>query len=304
MATWSRFQKVALLSLGAVGGGLAYYRINNDTDERRSIAHNAWTTNFTPSVQWDRNWDHREPECLVKPIKRSVGDRPEDDNKYNEKLEKAKSRAVRHLFLIRHGQYNIDGAKDTDRTLTDLGRLQADFTGQRLANLDIKWDLLVQSTMTRAQETANIIAKHLDKDIEVKDCQLIEEGAPIPPEPPVGHWRPEPKFFQDSARIEAGFRRYFYRAPPEQTEDSYTLLVCHANVIRFFVCKALQFPPEGWLRISLNHASITWLSIMPNGNVVLRSLSDTGHMEPKYITSRNSSLKRNAKTRVSKEKKG
>nr|XP_049699451.1 serine/threonine-protein phosphatase Pgam5, mitochondrial isoform X4 [Helicoverpa armigera] len=214
MATWSRFQKVALLSLGAVGGGLAYYRINNDTDERRSIAHNAWTTNFTPSVQWDRNWDHREPECLVKPIKRSVGDRPEDDNKYNEKLEKAKSRAVRHLFLIRHGQYNIDGAKDTDRTLTDLGRLQADFTGQRLANLDIKWDLLVQSTMTRAQETANIIAKHLDKDIEVKDCQLIEEGAPIPPEPPVGHWRPEPKFFQDSARIEAGFRRYFY---PKQT---------------------------------------------------------------------------------------
>lgn len=47
--------------------------------------------------------------------------------------------------------------------------------------------------MTRAQETANIIAKHLDKDIEVKDCQLLEEGAPIPPEPPVGHWRPEPR---------------------------------------------------------------------------------------------------------------
>ncbi|KAH9631392.1 hypothetical protein HF086_012180 [Spodoptera exigua] len=101
--------------------------------------------------------------------------------------------------------------------------------------------------------------------------------------PPFWHVQ---QFFQDSARIEAGFRRYFYRAPPEQTEDSYTLLVCHANVIRYFVCKALQFPPEGWLRISLNHASITWISIMPNGNVVLRSLSDTGHMEPKYITSR------------------
>lgn len=47
--------------------------------------------------------------------------------------------------------------------------------------------------MTRAQETAKIIAKHLPSDIEVKDCQLLEEGAPIPPEPPVGHWRPEPK---------------------------------------------------------------------------------------------------------------
>lgn len=76
---------------------------------------------------------------------------------------------------------------------TFTGRLQADFTGQRLALLDIKWDCIVQSTMTRAQETGQIIAKHLPKDIEVKNCQLIEEGAPIPPEPPVGHWRPEPK---------------------------------------------------------------------------------------------------------------
>lgn len=77
------------------------------------------------------------------------------------------------------------------------GRKQADLTGQRLANLNIKWDLLVKSTMTRAQETGSIIAQHLDKDIPVKDCQLIEEGAPIPPEPPVGHWRPEPRVSED-----------------------------------------------------------------------------------------------------------
>lgn len=284
MANFSRYHKIALISIGAVSGGLAYYHVNSGKNERKFSAHNSWTTNFTPSVKWDSNWDHREPESITRP-KRSTS--AEEDNKYNEKLEKAKSKAVRHLFLIRHGQYHIDGVTDKDRTLTDLGRLQADLTGKRLECLNIKWNLLVRSTMTRAQETAEIIAKHLDSKIEVKDCQLIEEGAPIPPEPPVGHWRPEPRqFFQDGARIEAAFRRYFHRAPPEQTEDTYTLLVCHANVIRFFVCKALQFPPEGWLRISLNHASITWVSIMPNGNVVLRSLSDTGHMEPKYITSR------------------
>lgn len=285
MASFSRFNKIALLSLGAVGGGLAYYHVNSGRTERKFDVHNSWTTNFTPSVKWEKNWDHREPESIVKPKK---NDKPEEENRYNEQIEKAKkSKAVRHLFLIRHGQYNIEGVTDKERTLTDLGRTQADLTGQRLACLDIKWDLLVRSTMTRAQETAAIIAKHLDKNLEIKDCQLIEEGAPIPPEPPVGHWRPEAKqFFQDSARIEAAFRRYFYRAPPEQTNDTYTILVCHANVIRYFVCKALQFPPEGWLRISLNHGSITWVSILPNGNVVLRVLGDTGHMEPKYITSR------------------
>ncbi|KAM3963925.1 phosphoglycerate mutase 5 isoform 2-T2 [Aphomia sociella] len=280
MASFSRFHKIALLSLGAVGGGLTYYHLNSGKNERKFDVYNSWTTNYTPSVKWDKNWDHREPESIVKPRKT---DKPEDENRYNEQLEKSKSKAVRHLFFIRHGQYHTEGKTDKERTLTDLGRIQADLTGQRLARLDIKWDLLVRSTMTRAQETAALIAKHLDDELEIKDCQLIEEGAPVPPEPAVGHWRPEPK---DGARIEAAFRRYFYRAPPEQTNDTYTILVCHANVIRYFVCKALQFPPEGWLRISLNHGSITWLSILPNGNVVLRTLSDTGHMEPRYITSR------------------
>ncbi|RVE53996.1 hypothetical protein evm_001399 [Chilo suppressalis] len=288
MSTLSRFHKIVIISLGAVGGGLAYYQINNKNGKKYGV-HNSWTTNYAPSVKWDSNWDHREPESITRP-KRSAS--PEDENKYNEKLEKAKSKAVRHLFLIRHGQYNLDGGTDKERILTELGRQQADLTGQRLACLDIKWDLIVRSTMTRAQETAKLIAKHLDKDIEVKDCQMLEEGAPIPPEPPTGHWRPEPRqFFQDGARIEAAFRRYFHRAPPDQTKDSYTLLVCHANVIRFFVCKALQFPPEGWLRISLNHGSITWISILPNGNVVLRGLGETGHMQPKYISSRNITAK-------------
>lgn len=53
---------------------------------------------------------------------------------------------------------------------------------------------------------------------------------------------------------------------------------------RFF--RAMQFPPEAWLRLSLNHASITWLSILPSGRVILRSLGDSGHMPPKFVTSR------------------
>ena len=36
------------------------------------------------------------------------------------------------------------------------------------------------------------------------------------------------------------------------------------NVCRYFVCRALQFPPEAWLRISLKHASITWITIRSN----------------------------------------
>ena len=42
---------------------------------------------------------------------------------------------------------------------------------------------------------------------------------------------------QDTARIEAAFRKYFHRADVDQKEDTVDVIVCHANVIRYFVCR-------------------------------------------------------------------
>lgn len=47
------------------------------------------------------------------------------------------------------------------------------------------------------------------------------------------------EFFRDGPRIEAAFRKYFHRATPTQKEDTVEILVCHANVIRYFVCRLL-----------------------------------------------------------------
>uniref|UniRef100_A0A915DLK4 Serine/threonine-protein phosphatase PGAM5, mitochondrial n=1 Tax=Ditylenchus dipsaci TaxID=166011 RepID=A0A915DLK4_9BILA len=97
---------------------------------------------------------------------------------------------------------------------------------------------------------------------------MLEEGAPYPPEPSSANWKPKMKeFYTDGARIEAAFRKHIHRASPKQKEDSHEVIVCHANVIRYFVCRALQFPPEGWLRMSLANTSITWLVIRPSGSV-------------------------------------
>lgn len=56
------------------------------------------------------------------------------------------------------------------------------------------------------------------------------------------------QYHEDGARIEAAFRRYIHRADPKQKEDSYEIIVCHANVIRYFVCRfvaeAVQLEPE------------------------------------------------------------
>ena len=44
-------------------------------------------------------------------------------------------KAIRMIVMVRHGQYNLEGKEDEERYLTDLGRKQAEQTGQRLALL-------------------------------------------------------------------------------------------------------------------------------------------------------------------------
>lgn len=67
------------------------------------------------------------------------------------------------------------------------------YLGLRLKELDFPYTAFIKSTMMRAQETGEIILQALkEKSIpRISDCSLLEEGAPIPPEPPVGHWKPE-----------------------------------------------------------------------------------------------------------------
>ncbi|GIY39338.1 hypothetical protein CEXT_693201, partial [Caerostris extrusa] len=160
---------------------------------------------------------------------------------------------------------------------------QAAIVGQRLKDMNFKYTRLIHSTMTRAVETSKAILKYLPS-VPVECSDLLREGNPIPSEPPIGTWREEYKYYEDGPRIEAAFRKYFHRASVSQKTDSYEIVVCHANVIRFFVCRLLQVPPEAWLRFSLYHCSITWVAIDPNGHVCVFSVGDSGFMPQKKLT--------------------
>lgn len=215
---------------------------------------------------WDDNWDKRELTLKQK----------EDGA--------AKPTATRHIILIRHGQYNLDGETDEKRVLTPLGKEQAHLTALRLKELDIGISTIYESTMTRAKETSSIIQK-VFPNVEVKASDLLREGAPIAPVPSHPTWVPAPKdFHADGPRIEAAFRKFVHRASPKQERDSVEVFVCHANVVRYIVCRALQFPAEGWLRLGLRHCSITWITVRPNGKVSLRCLGDSGHFPPDKLT--------------------
>ncbi|XP_053203001.1 serine/threonine-protein phosphatase PGAM5, mitochondrial-like [Panonychus citri] len=210
--------------------------------------------------------------------------RAEDDKQSSqEKLQKAKVTASRHLLFIRHGQYTLNGKTDEERSLTELGRQQAYLAAQRLKELNLPYSQIVQSTMTRAKQTAQIICKELP-DVPVSSSDLLREGLPILPEPSNNKEINNVRAFTDGPRIEAAFRRYFYRATPDQKVDSYEIFVCHANVIRYFVCRALQLPPEAWLRFSLHNCSLTWIAIRPSGRVTVYTVGDCGFIPQGKLT--------------------
>jgi hypothetical protein len=186
-----RGTKKLLLAAGLAGCGAAAAVLlsgfHGESEGFKARAANAIQNHFNDHLsnnsmfstqKWDYNWDKREPFSLVKPLKGSFRISEKDENNYNEKLEKAKAIATRHLILIRHGQYNMNGESDATRSLTQLGRDQANHVGLRLKELSLPYTRIIQSTMTRATQTANIISKHLPQ-IPVNSCDFIREGSPI-----------------------------------------------------------------------------------------------------------------------------
>ena len=70
-------------------------------------------------------------------------------------------------------------------------------------------------------------------DLPFGSDHLLEEGAPIVPEPPLPNWKPNKKQYQtDGERIETAFRKYFRKADISHSSDINEIIVCHANVIR------------------------------------------------------------------------
>mmetsp|Transcript_37351 Transcript_37351/g.68617 ORF Transcript_37351/g.68617 Transcript_37351/m.68617 type:complete len:479 (+) Transcript_37351:28-1464(+) len=61
-------------------------------------------------------------------------------------------------------------------------------------------------------------------------------------------------------------------------QHEFEIIVCHANVIRYFFCRALQLPPEAWLRLCTFNCSLTYFTIRPTGTVSCRMLGDIGHL--------------------------
>lgn len=169
-------------------------------------------------------------------------------------------------------------------------------------------NVLRVSNLTRAKETASIIASYLPETVHrTEPDPMLNEGRPCHTIPGgrMSHHDIQATDHQHP-RIEGAFRKYIYRAdpppstslaaptnepavsvvaasasassPPPETQHEFEIIVCHANVIRYIMCRALQLPPEAWLRFCPFNCSLTYLTVRPTGTVSCRMVGDIGHL--------------------------
>lgn len=190
----------------------------------------------------------------------------------------------RIIHLVRHGE-NVPGeTKDgLGHGLSERRREQARLTADVLACLPIK--AIHSSVAWRALETAQFIAAR-HSSVQLQKTQALLEC--VPAIPPSQRARFEP-FLSNSPpshvphcreRLNRAYVRYFRRV---RGSDRHELLICHGNVIRYFVCRALGIDVNLWTRMHTNNCSITRILIPSDFDVgevgaILEAFNETLHL--------------------------
>ena len=192
-------------------------------------------------------------------------------------LAQQDSKGTRTIYLIRHGDYapQDDNLPDSINVLTPLGIAQARLVSTRLKSMNINFNSLVSSTMTRAMQTSQVIISDFP-EIVFEQSDLIRECTPPT-------WREDVMAETKSSEVEEcvnnleqAFQKYFIPSPDEK--DRNDIIVCHGNVIRYFASKVLKVDTMSWLQMSISHCSLTIIRILSNGNMKLDAFSDYGHI--------------------------
>lgn len=186
-------------------------------------------------------------------------------------------KGTRTIYLIRHGEYDQTDSSDSDigKKLTPLGIAQAKLVSTRLKGMPVEFTSLTSSTMTRARETALVINQDFP-ELKLQQSTLIRECTPPTWRKDIMAEETESDLNLCVKNIEQAFNEYFIPAP--DSRDRNDIIVCHGNVIRYFVTKVLSVDPMSWLQMSISNCSLTIIRILPDGSMKLDTFSDYGHI--------------------------
>ena len=190
------------------------------------------------------------------------------------------------LFLIRHGQYHQKELSATpeslslndlliqsDGQLTALGIRQAALTGVRFQHLPI--NTIRYSSLQRGEQTAKIIHTYHEK-AELYAYTSLWEMIPSHVEPcPKDHRLLKPSEIEASImRGEQCFNEFFI---DDSSTTTIECIICHGNLIRFFITKILNLPYNAWLKMEVMNCGISQI-VITDSELKLISFNDHGHL--------------------------
>jgi serine/threonine-protein phosphatase PGAM5 len=183
---------------------------------------------------------------------------------------------IHFVYLVRHGIYDRDSTATDDRVanpLNALGHEQARLAGERLAGLGVRFDRLISSELLRAAQTADDMGVSMNmkpsRDAALNECTPTTSNARI-----MAGEKPHEVAECDSARL-LQWERYF---KPTPDRDTYDVLVCHGNVIRWTWMRAVGADTRGWASMDCGNASLTIVAVRPDGSIRPVMYSDVGHI--------------------------
>jgi broad specificity phosphatase PhoE len=177
---------------------------------------------------------------------------------------------TRRIYLIRHGEYDIDASRQAPSALTARGIRQARLTARRLRVIPAT--ALYSSDYSRAIQTAEIICKVLGR-VPYSVRQAFREC-------PLAGGHPAALVEAAMRQAETAFLKHFR---PARGRDKCDIVVTHGDLIRYLVCRVLQSDAYQSLVVTLN-CSVTEIAIAEDGRMRLVKYNDVGHLPPHLVT--------------------
>ena len=150
----------------------------------------------------------------------------------------------------------------------------------RLAGMSQTFDALYVSPLQRARDTAATIAM----DFPGRHFEVLPDLAECTP--PTRHAEiMKAEKAEDLAACKAQLDRLFAEHfRPAVGKERSELLICHGNVIRYLITRALDVDSTAWLEMSVGHASITRIRIDADGHIKVIAVGDVGHLPSNLLT--------------------
>ncbi|HEY46861.1 MAG: hypothetical protein AMJ88_06895 [Anaerolineae bacterium SM23_ 63] len=204
---------------------------------------------------------------------------------------------MRTILLVRHGEYQLDEITRLDHNLTmeqhyelhkeeggltPRGKKQAKLTAKRLRSHLI--DAIHSSSLRRALETAELITQAFP-GITIQTSPLLWECIPTIPNAFAQHeqfkYISETDVHQWGRQADEAFNKYFKIA---RGTDKHEIIVSHANLIRYLVCRALHVQPDAWFNMCIDNCGISEIRIESDRCMKLVSYNDVGHLPDRLRT--------------------